>query len=502
MRAALASERMTTRALTSVVLAAALLAAVGGAQVARPAAASADLAVSVVAPAAALYAQTATFTVTVTNRGPGTSDGVSLNVTSPTASTVTAASTAAGRCGTYPAAYTCTLGSLAAGGSATITVFVRAGQTATVGIRATVSAFTPDPDGANDAATASTTVQPLPADLAVTAWTDSATAPAGRTMTYRFSVWNNGGYRARATLSVSMPAGARVVLPDSSSSAGVSCSTAPPATVVCGVDLDPARSGVATVLASYPQVSAPTDVDVTGTLSIQGGSYVGNLTPGDDSASVRTTVTHAEATLTIDGSAPPAVPLDASSRFSQAFRVTNLGPDAADGVEVVLSPGGTPTLVVPPWGGYCAGTYPWHCHLGRIQPGASSTLTVTFAAQSAGDLTSTASASSATPGPATPVRSSATTRIVKQAATTTTTSTSTTTTTAPAPGPAARPVPRVTGATSAVATARLRAAGYRVRTTLARSRTVRKGRVIAQSPRAGTRLARGRTVTLVVSRGR
>jgi serine/threonine-protein kinase len=64
-------------------------------------------------------------------------------------------------------------------------------------------------------------------------------------------------------------------------------------------------------------------------------------------------------------------------------------------------------------------------------------------------------------------------------------------------------VPSVKGKPLAVAKRRIAAAHCRIgRVTRANSKTVRKGRVISQRPRAGRRLLRGSRVNLVVSRGR
>ena len=64
-------------------------------------------------------------------------------------------------------------------------------------------------------------------------------------------------------------------------------------------------------------------------------------------------------------------------------------------------------------------------------------------------------------------------------------------------------VPRVVGETLAAAKAAIRRSHCRTgKVTRARSRTVRKGHVLAQRPAPGTRLANGARINLVVSRGR
>jgi beta-lactam-binding protein with PASTA domain len=64
-------------------------------------------------------------------------------------------------------------------------------------------------------------------------------------------------------------------------------------------------------------------------------------------------------------------------------------------------------------------------------------------------------------------------------------------------------VPNVKGKTLTVAKRKIAAAHCRTgRVTRAKSKTVPKGKVISQTPRAGKRLAKGSKVNLVVSRGK
>jgi serine/threonine-protein kinase len=64
-------------------------------------------------------------------------------------------------------------------------------------------------------------------------------------------------------------------------------------------------------------------------------------------------------------------------------------------------------------------------------------------------------------------------------------------------------VPNVKGKTLAAAKRKITAGHCRTGSvTKAKSKTVAKGKVISQSPRAGKRLARGAKVNLVISRGK
>jgi hypothetical protein len=73
----------------------------------------------------------------------------------------------------------------------------------------------------------------------------------------------------------------------------------------------------------------------------------------------------------------------------------------------------------------------------------------------------------------------------------------------PEPPPAKCAVPRLTGKTMSAAKRAIRAHGCSVgKITRARSRTIRKGRVISQKPKPGRRLKHGARVSFVVSKGR
>jgi len=66
---------------------------------------------------------------------------------------------------------------------------------------------------------------------------------------------------------------------------------------------------------------------------------------------------------------------------------------------------------------------------------------------------------------------------------------------------AAKPVPSVAGATAAAAAAAIAKAGDKTRTTYAISATVPAGRLLSTVPKAGSKVAKGKTITLVISAG-
>ncbi len=112
-------------------------------------AAGADLALAVSAPGSAAPGSTVTITVTVTNQGPDTASGVTLNDVVPAGATGIGATTTQGTCTPGATDVSCTLGSITNGGSVTVTITFTApaaGGTNT----ATVSAAELDPDSSDN----------------------------------------------------------------------------------------------------------------------------------------------------------------------------------------------------------------------------------------------------------------------------------------------------------------------------------------------------------------
>lgn len=104
-----------------------------------------------------------TYTVTVTNNGPGSATGVVLTDSLPADAELLSASATQGSCtrsgkGRRDGTLTCNLGALASGATATVTIVVESGKAGVLVNTATVSANEPDPNTANNSATETTTV--------------------------------------------------------------------------------------------------------------------------------------------------------------------------------------------------------------------------------------------------------------------------------------------------------------------------------------------------------
>jgi uncharacterized repeat protein (TIGR01451 family) len=102
-----------------------------------------------------------TYTLTTTNLGPSTASGVSVALGLPYTTTYLASSSTQGTCSPGPTVV-CTIGLLAPGASATMTVVVRAGSAGTITASGSASASTPDAVSGNNAVSISTTVSPGP----------------------------------------------------------------------------------------------------------------------------------------------------------------------------------------------------------------------------------------------------------------------------------------------------------------------------------------------------
>ncbi len=104
--------------------------------------------------------QTLTYTVTVTNNGPGSATDVGLADTLPGGATFVSAVTTQGSCSHASGTVACAIGPMASGASVVATIIVTAPAVAgTITDNATVTCTTADPDLTNNTASAGTTVQ-------------------------------------------------------------------------------------------------------------------------------------------------------------------------------------------------------------------------------------------------------------------------------------------------------------------------------------------------------
>ncbi len=187
--------------------------------------APADLSIAKTASGESTVGSNATYTIVVTNNGPGAATDVVVTDELPADTTLVSSS--AGCSGTTT--ITCAVGTLAAGASATIEIVVTLPATPqTVSNTATVAASTSDPDAGNNTSTADIVVTLEPSDLSITKTAEFTDSTVGSNATYTIVVTNLGpGEATDIVVTDELPAGTTLV----SSSAGCSGTT----TITCEV---------------------------------------------------------------------------------------------------------------------------------------------------------------------------------------------------------------------------------------------------------------------------
>ncbi|GEM_PF-702097 len=283
--------------------------------------ASADLAVTKTGPATANAGQSVTYTLSVTNNGPTDAQNVMVTDTLPADETFVSASTGSGAGTAYSSG---NLGTLAAGGSTTITLVAMISPAVSNGATetdtATVASTTSDSNAANNTATFNTTVG-ASADLAITK-TGPATAFAGNNVTYTLSVTNNGPSDAQNVLVTdTLPAGETFVSASEGSGAGTSYVD------LVGAFAAGAARTITLVATISPTVANGTIETDTATVA----STTSDSNAANNTATFNTTVnTSADLAVTKTG---PATAF-AGQNVTYTLSVTNNGPSDAQNVMV------------------------------------------------------------------------------------------------------------------------------------------------------------------------
>ena len=300
-----------------------------------------DVGLTKTGPATVIAGQVVSYTMVVTNHGP--SDATGVSVADPTPAGLVFVSNA----GDCTSAFPCALGTLVPAASRTITATYRVppGYTAPDPIvnTATVSATSGDADPANNTASATTSLGPPSADLALTK-TGPATVVPGNTITYTITVTNNGLSSATG-VSVADPAPAGLTFLSNTGA----CATPFPCALA---RMDPGETRVIQsaflVPASY---QLPDPIVNTATVN----SATPDPVPGNNTATAETGV-GADLVLTKVAAPSPAVAGDALE-----FRLlsTNLGGRIADNLTIADAvPAGTTFLSATMSDGQTCGTSP------------------------------------------------------------------------------------------------------------------------------------------------
>ena len=367
---------------------------------------TADLAVTVDDGQASVVAGTSgyAYTITVTNGGPSDATAVVLGVSWPSGFSAGPVSPSQGTCAPLGAGpdFSCALGSLAAGATATVTVpyTVPAAtppgpQTAT----ATVASATSDPDGTNDTASDTTDVTAV-APLAVAVDDGRASVVAGTGgYAYTITVTDGGPSDAHAVvLHDDVPAAFTVGVP--SADLGGDCSASSGNTVVCSLPADLAPGATWTISVPYAVAAAVAPQTVVDTATATSTEDPAGVSAGDSTE----VLTVADLAVTVDDGQASVVA--GTSGYAYTITVTNGGPSDATAVVLGVSwPSGFSAGPVSPSQGTCAplGAGPdFSCALGSLAAGATATVTVPYtvpAATPPGPQTATATVASATSDP-------------------------------------------------------------------------------------------------------
>jgi uncharacterized repeat protein (TIGR01451 family) len=289
---------------------------------------AADVGVAIAASAASVTAgQNLTYTITVTNNGPDTATNVMLTNTLPaSASFVAQGSSATQGSVPTPGNPTVSLGTLAAGATATVTIVVTANAASVPSISDSVSITSQptDPNSKNNSASVTTTVTPA-ADLAVTISAPSSVS-VGQNITYTINVTNNGPNDASGVVLTDtlppLPADGTFVVANATVGANP---TLAGSTVTSNIGTLTSGSTAQVTIVITPNAAALPSVSSTATVTGQTPDTV----LANNTASATTTVTSlADVGLTLAG--PATVPVGGT--LSYTLKVKANGPNDASGV--------------------------------------------------------------------------------------------------------------------------------------------------------------------------
>ena len=328
-----------------------------------------------------------TYTITVTNNGPGVAQSVVVTDNLPANVTfVSCNSTGGGVCGGTGNNRTVTFSSLAIGASATITLVATAdgaGGT-TITNTASVSSATTDPNGANDSDTETTTVQ-LTADLEIPFIQGAGGVNVGENITVSMQLDNDGPFTAtNVTVHVDVPAGLEFV--SSGQTAGTSYDSNTNDWTIPSIDAGTSKS-----LSLTFKVLTAGNKTITAEVSAS-DQFDPDSTPNnddefeDDQKFFIVFVHQADLSLTktVDNSAP-----NAGDNVLFTVSLQNTG-QPATGVQVTdqLPTGLAYVSSTATHGSYDSGTGVWT--VGAVPSSATATLTITATVTAAGSHTNTA----------------------------------------------------------------------------------------------------------------
>jgi uncharacterized repeat protein (TIGR01451 family) len=278
-----------------------------------------------------------TYSVSISNAGPGDASGVSMSDTLAGAVTFVSATPSVGSCSESSGTVTCGIGALASGASASVVIVVSTPDIAeplTVTNTASVTAIEADSNAANNSVTIDTTVVPLgpaQADLALTkADNPDPVFSGGPTLTFTLDVTNNGPDGATGvTVTDTLPEG---VTFDSATFGTASC-TETNGTVSCSIGAMAANSSTTITIVVVPDVVTGPTV-ITNTATVTGVEE--DPVPANDTATTTSTVNAPSADLSAAVFSSPAEPM-ANEPVTYDVLIDNAGPSTSSGVVATVA---------------------------------------------------------------------------------------------------------------------------------------------------------------------
>ena len=304
------------------------------------------------------------YTVTVRNSGNAPSESLTMTDVISSSATLASVTTNVGTC-TNTSPVTCSLGVLAPGASATVTIVVTPNVAGTLSNTAVVG----------DLSSTVSTVVTLEGEpeLSISKTASPLSVRIGQPLTYTIAVTNNGAVPVNG-ITVSDAIASTATLTSSSSTQG-SCSSTTPVSCTVGTL---ASGATATITIVVVPNSA--------------GVLVNTARVGSRSSTVATNVTSGEPTPPVSitkTASPESVRTGELLTYTITVRNNGTTPAAnvvlSDVIATSVSLGSISTSQ-----GTCSAVSPVICNLGTLAPGASATVTVRVTPNAAGALTNTA----------------------------------------------------------------------------------------------------------------